>query len=210
MQRPEIAFFRDDYIGKPVTVRQVGRELGVRFVLEGSVQQADRQVRITAQLIEAASGKHIWAERYDRVLEDIFSLQDELVEKIVTALEVNLSMDQVALVRFGTTENVEAWNHYLRGLTLARGATVAEWQAAPPEFEKALKLDPEFEAAILGMGWSYYKIAQYGFFRTQYTGKGGGARTPRPQPERFPRGAIRIVGRNGAGEKKSMNQRSTT
>ena len=146
------------YKGKPVTVRQVGRELGVRFVLEGSVQKAGNRVRITAQLIEGATGNHIWAESYERDLTGTFALQDEIVAKIVTALEVQLTMDEAARVHFRSTENLEAWQYYLRGVKLLRGATYWEKRAAKPEFEKALELDPDFAAALLGLGWNHYEV----------------------------------------------------
>jgi adenylate cyclase len=104
------------YKGKAVKVEDIGRELGVRYVLEGSMRRADDQVRITAQLIDATTGYHLWSERYDRPLKDIFALQDEIVQKIVTTLKLQLTlMEQGILVR-KTTDNLEAYDYYLRGL----------------------------------------------------------------------------------------------
>ncbi len=97
------------YKGKPVKIRQVSEELGVRYVLEGSVQKADDRMRITAQLIDALEGHHLWAERYDRELRDLFALQDEIAMKILTALEVKLTRGEMA--REYETENLEAWGY---------------------------------------------------------------------------------------------------
>jgi adenylate cyclase len=104
------------YKGKPVKVQEVGKELGVQYVLEGSVRKADGQVRITAQLIDATQDHHLWTERYDRPLKDIFALQDEIVQKIVTTLKLQLMLwEQGVLVR-KTTDNLEAYDFYLRGM----------------------------------------------------------------------------------------------
>ncbi len=149
------------YRGKAVTAREIGQELGVRYVLEGSVQKKGKMVRITAQLIEAPSEKHVWAETYDRDLQDVFSLQDEIVRKIMAALEVHLTMDEGARVRFRSTDNLEAWEYYLKGMKLLRGATNAEIQASMPDFMHALELDPDFTAAMLGLGWACYEYQNF-------------------------------------------------
>src|SRR5262249_37326684 len=104
------------YKGKAVKVQDVSKELGVRYVLEGSVRKADNQVRITAQLIDATTGGHLWSERYDRPLQDIFALQDDVVQKIVTTLKLQITVqEQGELVR-KTTDNLEAYDAYLRGV----------------------------------------------------------------------------------------------
>jgi adenylate cyclase len=101
--------------GKAVKVQDVSKELGVQYVLEGSVRKADGQVRVTAQLIDATQDHHLWTERYDRPLKDIFALQDEIVQKIVTTLKLQLTLwEQGVLVR-KTTDNLEAYDFYLRG-----------------------------------------------------------------------------------------------
>ena len=97
------------YKGKPVDVRQVSREQGVRYVLEGSVRKAGNHIRVTAQLIDATTGHHIWAERYDRELNDIFALQDEIVREIVVALDVELNEGEQARIWSSGTTNVKAW-----------------------------------------------------------------------------------------------------
>ena len=109
------------YKGKPVDVKQVGRELGVRYVLEGSVRKAGNRVRVTGQLIDAESGAHIWADRFDRDLTDIFAVQDELTQEIISALKIKLSAPEKARIVGGGTNNVDAHDFFLRGRELVIG-----------------------------------------------------------------------------------------
>ena len=102
------------YKGKPVKVQQVAEELGVQYVLEGSVQRSGDQVRITAQLVDALEGHHLWAERYDRKFKDVFAIQDEIALTVVSALRVLLSEGEQARVVRGGTRSVEAWELYLQ------------------------------------------------------------------------------------------------
>jgi TolB-like protein/class 3 adenylate cyclase len=102
------------YKGKPVKVQQVSEELGVRYVLEGSVKKAGNRMRITAQLIDAINGHHLWAKQYDRTLDDIFALQDEITKKIITAMQVKLTEGDRALTAAKDTENLEAYLKYLQ------------------------------------------------------------------------------------------------
>ncbi len=104
------------YKGKAVKVQDVSREMGVRYVLEGSVRKSDNQVRVTAQLIDATTGEHLWAERYDRPLKDIFALQDEVVQKIVTTLKLQLTLQEQGFIVRKTTDNPEAYDTFLRGM----------------------------------------------------------------------------------------------
>ena len=104
------------YKGRAVDVRQVGRELGVGYVLEGSVRKAGGRVRITAQLCEAATGRHIWAERFDGELADVFDLQDRVTEAVVGAIEPNLRLAEVERARARPTESLGAYDLYLRAL----------------------------------------------------------------------------------------------
>ena len=104
------------YKGKAVDIKQVGRELGVRYVLEGSVRKAGNRVRITAQLIEAATGTHLWAERYDRDLADTFAVQDEITESVVGAIEPELLHVERQRAARKSPENMDAWDHYMRGM----------------------------------------------------------------------------------------------
>jgi len=105
------------YKGKPVKVQQVSEELGVRYVLEGSIQRSGGRIRVTAQLIDATTGQHLWAKRYDRDLKDLFSLQDEITLKILTALQVKLTEGEQARL-WSTTENLEAWGNVIKGSNL--------------------------------------------------------------------------------------------
>src|SRR5262249_19296853 len=104
------------YKGKAAKVRDISQEMGVRYVMEGSVRKAGERVRITAQLIDAIQDQHLWSERYDRPLTEIFVLQDEIRQKIVTALKVKLTPDEQARFQQAPTNNLEAYDFYLRGL----------------------------------------------------------------------------------------------
>src|SRR5262249_46822036 len=104
------------YKGKAVKVQDVGREMGVRYVVEGGVLKAEDTVRITAQLIDATTGYHLWSERYDRPLKDIFTLQDEIVQKIATTLKLQLRLQEQGWVVRKHTDNLEAYDCFLRGV----------------------------------------------------------------------------------------------
>ena len=144
------------YKGKAAKVQEVSKELGVRYVLEGSVRKADNQVRVTAQLIDATTGYHLWTERYDRPLQDIFALQDEIVQEIVTTLKLQLTLwEQGFLVR-KATDNVEAYDYLLRGFEYFLRLTKETNVQARQMFEKAIELDPQYAAAYLGVGWTYW------------------------------------------------------
>jgi adenylate cyclase len=135
------------YKGKAVKVQEVGRELGVQYVLEGSVRRANDQVRITAQLIEATTGYHLWSEQYDRPLKDIFALQDEIVQKIVTTLKLQLALREQGYLVRKTTDNLEAYDAYLRGLESYNRFTKETNAQARQLFEKAIVLDPQYAEA---------------------------------------------------------------
>ena len=148
------------YKGKATKVQEISREMGVRYVLEGSVRRADSQVRITAQLIDATTDHHVWSERYDRPLKDVFALQDEIVQKIVTTLKLQLTlMEQGFLVR-KRTDNLEAYDYVLRGVESywrAWNETKKEAIAqARQMFEKAIELDQTYADAYAGLGATYW------------------------------------------------------
>ncbi len=103
------------YKGKPVKVQQVAEELGVRYVLEGSVQKSGDTLRITAQLIDAITGQHVWSERYNRELKNIFALQDDITMKVITALQVKLTVGEGARLQAKGTKNLEAYLKFLQG-----------------------------------------------------------------------------------------------
>jgi adenylate cyclase len=135
------------YKGKPVEVKQVGRELGVRYVLEGSVRKAGNRVRVTAQLIDAESGAHIWADRFDRDLTDIFAVQDELTKEIIAALKIELSPVEKALIDGGGTKSVDAHEFFLRGREIWYRHTKEGNHQALEMLTRALELDPHLASA---------------------------------------------------------------
>ncbi|MBW2341294.1 MAG: adenylate/guanylate cyclase domain-containing protein [Deltaproteobacteria bacterium] len=135
------------YKGKPVKVQQVAEELGVRYVLEGSVRKAKDRVRITAQLVDAQTGHHLWAERYNKELKDIFALQDEITIKIITALEVKLTEGEQALVAGGGTDNLDAYLKILQARDLKRHQNIENNHKARRPAEEAIKLDPDYAQA---------------------------------------------------------------
>ena len=110
------------YKGQSPDIRQVGRELGVRYVLEGSVRKAAARVRITGQLVEAETGRHIWAERYDRAMDDVFALQDEMTMNVVAAIEPSLRQAEVERVKRKRPENLDAYDLVLRATPRRRDA----------------------------------------------------------------------------------------
>lgn len=149
------------YKGKPVKVREVGRELGVRYVLEGGVQRAGSRVRITAQLVDATTGYHIWAERYDREVRDIFAVQDEVTQQIVRALAVKLTQAEQGRVGRAPTGVLEAYDLVLRGTEERRRATREGNAEARRLYVRALDLDPEYAVAYAGLGWSHLQSWQF-------------------------------------------------
>ncbi len=152
------------YKGRAVNVREVGRELGVRYLLEGSVRKVDRRVRITAQLIDAESARHLWAERYDRPLDDIFALQDEITLNVVGAIEPSLRDAEVERVRRKRPENLDAYDLVLRALPKASAAMPAEAAGAIPLLERALSIEPDYATAHGLLGWCHETIYIRGGF----------------------------------------------
>jgi adenylate cyclase len=139
------------YKGRAVKVQEIGRDLGVRFVLEGSIRKAGNRVRITAQLIDAGSGGHLWAERFDRDLTDIFATQDEVVEKIVRALAVTLTRGEEQRLRRRATESLAAYESWLRGREfLSRGTRDSVAQARAMH-HRAIEIDANFAAPHAGL-----------------------------------------------------------
>lgn len=151
------------YKGRPVDVRQVGREFGVSHVLEGSVRRAGGRVRITAQLLDSATGHHVWAERYDRNLDDIFELQDEITREIVAALDVRLLHGEQAALWRRLLRRPEALDAYYRGLDyLNRITREANVQAAQC-FGEVLRLEPDSPLGHLGTAWTQLSAYRYGW-----------------------------------------------
>jgi adenylate cyclase len=148
------------YKGKAIKLPEVSRELGIRYVVEGSVRKAGDQVRITAQLIDATQDQHLWSERYDRPLQEIFALQDEIRQKIVFALKVKLTPEEQERFQRAPTNNLEAYDFCLRGLESALRAYYERKKEANEHaqqmYEKAIALDPQYAGAYARLGWTYW------------------------------------------------------
>ena len=143
------------YKGKPVNVKEVGKDLGVQYVLEGSIQKSAGSVRINAQLIDATTDHHIWAERYDFELDDVFKVQDEITSIVVSSLQVILTEDEQGRTAIRHTDVIEAYDLYLRGRTFLRGTKRTHLKAREL-FDKAIKLDPAFAAAHAEKSFTYF------------------------------------------------------
>ncbi|KPK88938.1 MAG: hypothetical protein AMJ94_13600 [Deltaproteobacteria bacterium SM23_61] len=144
------------YKGKDVKIKQVAEELGVRYVLEGSVRKAGEQVRINAQLIDAMKGYHLWAERYDGSMEDIFALQDKITQKIVSALAVKLTGNEKELIAKKGTDNVAAYDAFLRGRGHYLRLTPEDFAKAQASFKRAIELDPNYGRAYAALSAVYW------------------------------------------------------
>jgi adenylate cyclase len=149
------------YKGRAVDVKQVGRELGVRYVLEGSVRRAGNKLRITGQLIDSSTGSHLWADRFDGPLEDIFDLQDQVTASVVSA--ISPKMEQAEIERTGRklTENLDAYDYYLRGLAGVHQWTKESTEDALSNFYRAIELDSNFAVAY-GMAARTYALRKGG------------------------------------------------
>jgi len=139
-----------------VKVQDVSREMGVRYVLEGSVQKVDQQARIAVQLINATTGYEVWSEQYDRPLTDIFALQNEIVQKIVTTLNLQLTLEEQGLIVRKHTDNLEAYDAFLRGLEHFWLLTKEANTQAQQLYEQAVSLDPQYAEAYAQLGFTYW------------------------------------------------------
>ena len=151
------------YKGRAVDARQVAREFKVSHVLEGSVRRAGGRVRITAQLIDAATGHHVWAERYDRGLEDIFAVQDEITREIVAALDVKLLRGEQSTVWRQSLRRPEALDAYYRGLDYLNRITREANVQAAHSFEQVIRLEPDSPLGYLGTAWTHLSASRYGW-----------------------------------------------
>ena len=151
------------YKGRAADVRQVGRELGVSHVLEGSVRRIGNRVRINAQLLNAATGHHLWAERYDRDLQDIFALQDEITREIVAALDVRLLRGEQASSWRHLLRRPEALDAYYRGLDALNRITRETNVQAAQSFEQVIRLEPDSPLGYLGSAWTQLSASRYGW-----------------------------------------------
>ncbi len=134
------------YKGRAVDIKQVGRELGVRYVLEGSVRKSGDKVRITGQLIDAATGAHLWADRFDGELKDIFDLQDQVTSSVVGAIAPRVEQAEIQRAKSKPTNNLDAYDHFLRGMANFNRATREGIEESLKSFMKAIELDPTYAA----------------------------------------------------------------
>jgi len=145
------------YKGRAVDVKQVGRELGVRYALEGGVRKAADRVRITAQLIDASTGAHLWADRFDGSLEHIFELQDQVTASVVGAIAPRLEQAEVERAKHKPTESLDAYDYFLRGIASLHSWTKESNDEALRLFNKAVELDPDFASAYGMAAWCYVR-----------------------------------------------------
>jgi len=151
------------YKGQALDLRRIADELGVRYVLEGSVRRGGDRLRITAQLIDADDGSHLWAERYDRPVDDLFDIQDEITKEIVTALRVKLTDGEEARVWARGTNNIEAWQYAIRAMELFMSFTSSNYLEARDLAEKATELDPDYAHAWATLGFTYWWDGRLGY-----------------------------------------------
>src|SRR5689334_19459927 len=161
------------YKGKPIDLKEVGRDLGVRYVLEGSMRRAGQRVRISSQLIDIPTGTHLWAERYDRDLTDIFAVQDDITSRVVAAIEPALSRAESQRVIAKRPEHMGAWDYCQRGFWYVHKGTRSDGVTAYGLFERALALDPNLADAHLGLAralivqWNYGSVEDFAPFVRQ-------------------------------------------
>src|SRR3984893_15749140 len=156
------------YKGKSLGLKEVSRDLGVRYVLEGSMRRAGQRVRITSQLIDTATGTHLWAERYDRDLTDIFAVQDDITSRVAAAIEPALSRAESRRVIAKRPEHMGAWDYCQRGVWHVNKGTATDGKVADGLFKQALTLDPNLADAHLGLAralivqWDYGSVGDFG------------------------------------------------
>ena len=147
------------YKGQAVDVRQVARDLGVRYVLEGSVRTASGRIRITSQLIDAESGKHIWAEKYDRDLRDVFAVQDEIAENVVAAVEPHLYAEEGYRAASRQPDSIDAWGLVVRALNLTSKVEREQNEEAQTLLRRAIEMDPHYARAHALLSWAVWWAA---------------------------------------------------
>ncbi|MFK8328678.1 winged helix-turn-helix domain-containing protein [Pseudomonas sp. BJa5] len=167
------------YKGRAVDVQGVGQELGVRYVLEGSVRKSGNKVRITGQLIDASRGTHLWAERFEGELDDIFDLQDRIAESVVGAIAPQLERAEIERAKRKPTDSLDAYDYYLRGTAKLHQGTFAAIDEALALFYKAIELDPEYASAYGMAAWCYFWRKINGWMRDRPVETAEGARLAR-------------------------------
>ena len=149
------------YKGKSPDIREVGTELGARYIVEGSVRKAGNRVRVTAQLINAETGHHVWAERYDREISDVFALQDEITQRIATTVQPALEQLEQKHIVTRLQKNLAAWDYCMRGYAHIYERTKEATETARQMFLRAIELDPQFARAYIGLAYSYYQDLRF-------------------------------------------------
>jgi adenylate cyclase len=150
------------YKGKPVKIQQVGRELGVRYVLEGSVQRSGDRVRITAQLIDAKNEQHVWAERYDRVLKDIFAIQDDITKRVVSSLQANLTVGEITRAYARGTNSLEAYLKVVKARNIHMRFTKDDNLISRDLTQEAISIDPGYGEAYVLLAATYMLETYFG------------------------------------------------
>ncbi len=173
------------YKGEAVDVKRVGRELGVRYVLEGSVRRAGDRVRINAQLVDAEAGRHVWAERFDRQMDDVFKLQDDIVARIAATVGPEITLAEIERARGKRPDTLDAWDHYLRAIAAYHRMTKDDVAAAISLLEKAIEVEPEFANAYALLGLCHAHIGARGWVRP--------ARQAFEESRRFAEKAVRLA-----------------
>ncbi len=143
------------YKGRAIRIQQVATELGARYVLEGGIRKAGERIRITAQLVDAETGHHVWAGKFDSTVDDIFDVQDEITQKIVATIQPELAQAELEKAAVKRPENLSAWDFVLRGMALVNRHTPDDHKPARKMFQSAIELDPTYADAWAGMAWSY-------------------------------------------------------
>ncbi len=151
------------YKGRSVDVKQVGAEQGVHFVLEGSTRMSGDRIRITAQLIDAATGHHLWADRYDRKVDDLFALQDEISIRIVTELQIELLEGEMARLSGSGTNEIEAWREQVRAVACTHVVTKESYNQARRYAERATEIDPDYASPLATLGWVHWLEGRLGW-----------------------------------------------
>jgi adenylate cyclase len=150
------------YKGRAVDVRTVARDLGVRYVLEGSVRRSASKVRVTAQLIEGASGAHLWAEKFDGAVADIFDIQDEITRSVIGLIEPQIRKAEIERARRKPPESIDAWDLYVQALPLVYAANVPGYSDAIAVLDRALSLAPDYAPALALSSWAHEKRKTFG------------------------------------------------
>jgi len=147
----------DQYRDKPVDIKHISKELGVRYLLDGSIKRAKNRLRVDAQLIDAQTGFQLWSEQYDREVNDIFEVQDDITFKIVTSLSIKLTEEEKRRIANQYTNSIEAYDKFLQGQFLYLHHTIEDNSQSRELFQDAIELDPNFARAFGAKALTYYR-----------------------------------------------------